>query len=103
LRCNKTQGKIIKLLSISVATIVASGMLFAASYKVDTAHTHVGFEVKHMMISNVKGSFEKFSGDFEYDEKTKKIKSLAGKIDAFSINAANDKRDNISDQQTSSM
>jgi len=82
-----------KLLNLSIATIVASGMLFASSYTVDSHHTSVGFKVKHMMISNVKGSFDKFSGNFEYDEKTQKIKSLVGTIEASSINTANVKRD----------
>jgi len=45
------------------------------------------------MISNVKGSFDTFEGKFEYDEKSKTLKSLEGSVDVNSINTANAKRD----------
>ncbi len=82
--------KITKLLVI--ASLFASS-LFATSYIVDKAHTNVGFKVKHLMISNVKGSFGDFKGTFEYDEKTKKLTALQGVIQVNSINTANAKRD----------
>merc|ERR1712065_12920 len=53
----------------------------------------VGFKVKLMMISNVKGNFDQFSGSFEYDEKTKQLTSLSGSVAVASINTANAKRD----------
>lgn len=34
----------------------------AGTYNLDVAHTHVGFVVKHMMVSKVRGTFEKFNG-----------------------------------------
>ncbi|MDY0234261.1 MAG: YceI family protein [Sulfurimonas sp.] len=67
--------------------------LFGASYNVDRAHSNIGFKVKHMMISNVKGSFSDFEGTFEYDEKTKKLTALHGEIQVESIDTANEKRD----------
>ncbi len=67
--------------------------LFAASYNVDRAHSNIGFKVKHMMISNVKGSFSDFEGTFEYDEKTNKLTALNGEIQVESIDTANAKRD----------
>lgn len=82
-----------KLFKLGLASIVAAGALFAGTYNIDKSHSHVGFKVKHMMISNVKGSFDTFSGSFEYDEKSKTLKSLKGDIDASSINTANEKRD----------
>jgi len=67
--------------------------LFGGSYTVDKAHTSIGFKVKHMMISNVKGSFGDFKGTFEYDEKTKKLTALNGVIQVVSIDTDNQKRD----------
>ncbi|MFC4063037.1 YceI family protein [Planomonospora corallina] len=32
------------------------------TYNLDVAHTHIGFVVKHMMVSKVRGSFGEFSG-----------------------------------------
>ncbi|MEV0582755.1 YceI family protein [Nonomuraea sp. NPDC050310] len=34
----------------------------AGKYNLDVAHTSLGFVVKHMMVSKVRGSFEKFAG-----------------------------------------
>ncbi len=38
------------------------------SWQVDYAHTHVGFSVRHMMISTVRGQFDKFNIDAHIDE-----------------------------------
>jgi len=73
--------------------ILSTASLFAGTYNVDTDHSTVGFKIKHMMISDVNGKFDKFSGSISYDEKTKTIKALTGKIDVNSINTANQKRD----------
>ncbi|MCW9026408.1 MAG: YceI family protein, partial [Thiovulaceae bacterium] len=73
---------------------LVAGSLFAGNYNVDASHSSVGFKVKHMMISNVKGKFDKFSGSFVFDEKTKTLKSLQGEVEATSINTENAKRDN---------
>ena len=82
-----------KFLKLGLASVIASSALFAGTYNVDASHSNVGFKVKHMMISNVVGKFDKFDGTFEYDEKTKTLKSLVGNIDVNSINTENEKRD----------
>lgn len=82
-----------KFLKLGLASVIASTALFAGTYNVDASHSNVGFKVKHMMISNVIGKFNKFNGTFEYDEKTKTLKSLVGEIDVNSINTENEKRD----------
>lgn len=82
-----------KLIKLTLASLLAAGTLFAGTYKVDTSHSYVGFKVKHMMISNVKGKFNTFNGSFEYDENTKTLKSLTGTVDVVSINTENKKRD----------
>ncbi len=65
----------------------------AENYKLDTAHTEVGFSVKHLLISNVKGRFGKFSGTFEYDKAAKTLKNLAIEIDPATINTNEKNRD----------
>ncbi len=83
-----------KLLKSSLLALAFTGSLFAGSYDVDVSHSNVGFKVKHMMISSVRGNFKEFSGEFEYDEKSKKLKSLSGTIKAASIDTDIEKRDN---------
>lgn len=40
----------------------------AGTWKVDPAHSSVGFEVKHMMISTVRGHFKEYEGTLEAAE-----------------------------------
>lgn len=82
-----------KLVKLGLASILTAGALFGGTYNVDSSHSNVGFKVKHMMISNVQGKFEKFTGSFEYDEKTKQLQSLNGNIEVNSINTGDTKRD----------
>jgi len=82
-----------KFSTLVVALTLSMGSLFGGTYNVDKDHSNVAFKVKHMMISNVKGQFDKFSGSFEYDEKTNKLITLDGIVDVNSINTDNAKRD----------
>ena len=82
-----------KLYKLGLISIFASSALFAGTYNVDASHSSVGFSVKHMMISNVKGTFDTFKGSFEYDEKTNTLQALSGEVEVKSINTANKKRD----------
>ncbi|WP_121628714.1 YceI family protein [Poseidonibacter antarcticus] len=82
-----------KLVKLGLASLLAAGALYAGTYKVDTSHSNLGFKVKHLMISSVRGNFNDFSGSFEYDEKTKTIKALSGEAQVSSINTENEKRD----------
>ena len=82
-----------KLVKLGLASILTAGALFAGTYNVDTTHSDVGFKVRHLMISNVKGNFDKFDGAFDYDENTKTLKSFVGNIQVNSINTDNAKRD----------
>lgn len=65
----------------------------ATSWKIDTTHSHVGFSVKHLVISNVKGNFGKFSGtiDVPGDDLTKAVVDVS--IDVASIDTNEPKRD----------
>jgi polyisoprenoid-binding protein YceI len=79
---------------LGLGAVATAGALYAGTFNLDKDHSSVGFKVKHMMISNVKGKFNKFDGSFNYDEKSKKLLSLHGVIDANSISTENEKRDN---------
>ena len=89
----KKKGKNMNLKKILISSLVVASTLFAGNYNVDKSHSSVGFKVKHMMISNVKGTFDEFQGKFTYDEKTNTLKTFNGKIKVSSINTANKDRD----------
>ncbi len=63
-------------------------------WTVDTAHSEIGFSVKHMMISKVKGSFASYDATVEADEKDLQGALIDFKIDVASINTNNEDRDN---------
>lgn len=78
---------------IVAGLLVAGSVLFAGTYQVDASHSKVGFKIKHLSISNVYGTFDKFDANIEYDEKTKELKILKSTVDANSINTQNEDRD----------
>jgi polyisoprenoid-binding protein YceI len=65
----------------------------AGIFEFDPQHSTVGFKVRHMMISNVKGDFRKFSGTVEYDPQAPHSAKLDIVIDAASINTGEPQRD----------
>ncbi len=69
-------------------------LLNAAPYMIDKAHSEVGFSVKHLMISNVKGDFTKYEGEIDFDPKSKTFNKLNAVVSANSIDTGIEKRDN---------
>lgn len=63
----------------------------AETYKIDAVHSSVGFSVRHMVISNVKGKFDEFSGTIVVENNA--IKEASGTIQTKSINTGVAKRD----------
>jgi polyisoprenoid-binding protein YceI len=77
--------------------LISTALLFsfaqAKEFVIDNTHTNIGFSIKHMMISNVKGSFHNYSGDIEFDVDKKVFTKLNAKIDIASIDTGIEKRD----------
>ena len=65
----------------------------ATEYTIDESHTHVGFSVKHLMITNVNGEFKTYNAEIDFDAKTKTFNKLNAVIDTASIDTDNQKRD----------
>ena len=65
----------------------------ADRYKIDPVHTSVGFAVRHLIISKVRGRFNEFSGTIVYDEDDITKSSVAFTIKAASIDTRHAKRD----------
>ncbi len=75
------------------AVLFLAPPVLAATYDLDPAHTRIGFSAKHMVISNVSGKFDKFTGSFEIDDKGKLIK-VSATVRVASLNTGVEKRDN---------
>ena len=65
-----------------------------ANYTIDPAHTATNFTVRHMMVTNVRGGFDKISGTLQYDAANPAASSVEVTIDAASINTGVVDRDN---------
>ncbi len=63
------------------------------SWTIDSAHTSVTFHVRHMMISNVHGRFEKVDGMVNFDEDNPAHSQVDVTIDATSISTREGQRD----------
>ena len=64
-----------------------------AVWDIDVAHTNVEFKVKHLMITNVKGNFDSFSGTLSTEGDDLSTGKLDVTIQVASIDTDNQQRD----------
>lgn len=86
---------LLAVLAISLA-MAAAGIARAdepARWEIDPAHSSISFTVRHLMVSNAKGSFERFSGAVLGNPKEPATASVEVTIDAASITTQNADRD----------
>ena len=85
-----------KRIVASISTIIALALptfAFASTWNIDPDHSNVGFKVRHLMVSNVKGSFDKHTGIVEINDKDITKSKVEVSIDTNSINTNVKKRD----------
>ena len=82
------------LTKVTSALVLTAGLASASVYTLDAGHTNVGFSVKHLMITNVKGDFKKYDATIDFDAATKSFKVFKANIDTASVNTGIEKRDN---------
>ena len=81
-------------IAIAIATMVALPVrAHADSWQIDPAHTNVEFTVRHMMISNVKGQFQKTAGTITANGNDPASAKIDVTIDASSIDTRVQRRD----------
>lgn len=66
----------------------------ATKWNLDPTHSEITFKVRHMMISNVKGSFTDFTSELESEDDTFKNVTVKTIIKTDSVNTNNADRDN---------
>ena len=83
-----------KKLSILLTALLFSVLtISAADWKFDSAHTTVGFEVSHMVISSVDGKFKKFEGTVGTDGMNWETADIQFSVYTNSIDTDNEDRD----------
>ncbi|MCB0876770.1 MAG: YceI family protein [Solirubrobacterales bacterium] len=73
-----------------MSTVTETGIP-AGTWTIDKAHTKVGFAVKHMGVSTVRGEFREFDGVLEVDESGSL--SARGTVKAASVHTNQEQRD----------
>jgi polyisoprenoid-binding protein YceI len=86
-----------RMLITAVATVSLSltGATVRAPEKfdIDMGHSYVGFNVKHLGVSNVKGKFNEFSGSIMLDPVDITKSTVNVSVNAASIDTNNERRD----------
>ena len=82
-----------KKLGLIFLGMLTAGIMQAQTFKVDGAHSAVGFKIKHLMISNVPGVFKSFTGSWTYDAEKKTITAFEMSVDVTTVDTNIEKRD----------
>jgi polyisoprenoid-binding protein YceI len=86
--------KLINLTILAASLFVGIQAAAAQSkWNIDPAHSAAQFQVKHLMISNVRGEFGKMSGQVVFDGKNYTTLKAEAEIEVASINTREPKRD----------
>ncbi len=64
-----------------------------ATYKIDASHSEITFKVKHLMITNVTGSFQEFDATMESAEENFSDAAIQFNAEVKSISTNNEQRD----------
>ena len=72
------------------ATTISPETIATGVYAIDPSHSNVSFEVRHMGIATVRGSFKKFAGQIDA---TGDAPVLEGAVEVASIDTGDENRD----------
>lgn len=78
---------------VGLTVLAPSAHGSAATWKIDPEHSSIGFSVRHMMISNIRGEFRKFEGTAELDEADITKSRIQVTVDTASLNTGVEARD----------
>ncbi len=82
-----------KLLFVLLSILLFSAtQSIANQYIIDPEHSEIGFSVKHMVITNVKGAFREYNVEFKVDANNKLV-SVNADIIVVSVDTRIQKRD----------
>jgi len=83
------------LTTLALAAVLSAASLpaLAQTWTADPSHSTVGFQVRHMMVSNVKGSFDRFTATVEGNPGDPATAKVSATIEVASVNTREPKRD----------
>jgi polyisoprenoid-binding protein YceI len=84
--------RFLRALAVLISLVIPS-VAAADTWVIDTDHSNVGFKVRHMMISNVKGDFGTFKGSVDINDTDLTKSKVEVIIETASIDTGVAKRD----------
>ncbi|HSY20711.1 MAG TPA: YceI family protein [Polyangiaceae bacterium] len=78
---------------MSASTTTSTNTTPSPRWTLDPGHSAVGFSIRHLMITNVRGEFENFRADVRYDAAHPEATRIDAAIDVVSLNTREAKRD----------
>jgi polyisoprenoid-binding protein YceI len=72
---------------------LAPNLVLASTWEIDPSHSSVEFQVRHLMVTTVKGSFEKLKGTIELNDKDITKSSVDVTVETASVNTHEPRRD----------
>jgi polyisoprenoid-binding protein YceI len=83
------------VLAVSAALLILTiqPAMAQSNWTIDASHSSAHFQVKHLMITNVRGDFSKISGKVAFDGKNFATVKAEAVIEVASINTREPKRD----------
>ena len=80
--------------ALVAGVLLAGSTAFAQStWTIDKNHSQVDFQIRHLSVSNVRGSISGVTGTVVWDEKDPSKSSVNATMDATSVSTNNDARD----------
>ena len=64
-----------------------------SSWSIDPVHTTIGFSVRHMMVANVRGEFQRVTGKVLYDAERPTATQVQAEVPADSVSTREPQRD----------
>lgn len=80
--------------SLLLSTAFVAAAASSAEYRIDPKHSRLGFAVRHMGVSTVRGDFDSYSGTFDIDEADLTRSRVEVAIETASIDTGVEDRDN---------
>ncbi|HEX2166601.1 MAG TPA: YceI family protein [Longimicrobiales bacterium] len=82
------------IVAVMGLSVTAAGRVDPVRFDIDQSHSYVGFTVRHLGVSNVKGKFTRFSGHIMLNETDVTQSTVNVTVETGSIDTSNERRDN---------
>ncbi len=73
--------------------LLTPALLLAETYQIDAAHSQANFSVRHMMVTNVRGTMGKVTGTIDFNDKDVAASKVTATVDVLGVSTNEPKRD----------